>query len=92
MSEATEGDYGSDIDLDEELQGILQRAESGFVGSQNIQLEQSVVVEGMIDMEDMDVIMAEPKLSPSQEFRKKGWLSVSDLVGGIWCEVQVGRT
>lgn len=29
-----------------------------------------------------------PLLSPFEQFRRKGWLSVSDLVGTVWCEVQ----
>lgn len=42
-----------------------------------------------MDIEDL-VLDPIPALSPFEQFRKKGWLSVSDLVGTVWCEVQVG--
>ena len=41
----------------------------------------------LADIEDSDTQMI--PLSPFAAFRKKGWLSVSDLVGMVWCEVQV---
>lgn len=37
--------------------------------------------ERVVDIEDV--------VPPFEQFRKKGWLSVSDLVGTVWCEVQV---
>jgi hypothetical protein len=41
-----------------------------------------------VDIEDLPLgMMARP--SPFEQFRRKGFLSVSDLVGTIWCEVQV---
>jgi exonuclease V len=50
----------------------------------NEELEQALQqAEQVVDIEDM--------LSPFKQFRKKGWLSVSDLVGTVWCEVQVSR-
>lgn len=73
MSE--EDDYGSDIQLDDELEGILATVEASAG---------RVVSPGPQDIEEIV-----PRLSPIEEFRKKGWLSVSDLVGTIWCEVQV---
>lgn len=74
---ATEGEdnFGSDIELDDELEGVLTAVESqGHVSLQDV----------VTDIEDMI-----PRVSPFLEFRKKGWLSVSDLVGLLWCEVQV---
>lgn len=62
-------DYGTDIELDEELEAVLTHAES------------------IAPMDIEDVV----RLSPYEEFRRKGWLSVSDLVGTVWCEVQVGQ-
>lgn len=37
----------------------------------------------LVDIEDT------PVLSPFERFRQHGKLSVSDLVGTVWCEVQV---
>ena len=57
------------------LEGVLTAVESqGHVSLQDV----------VTDIEDMI-----PRVSPFLEFRKKGWLSVSDLVGLLWCEVQV---
>ena len=72
-----DADFGMDIELYDELETLLVNVES-----------QSIVVSdvGAVDMED---IASPARLSPLEEFRKKGWLSVSDLVGTIWCEVQV---
>lgn len=69
--------FGSDIELDEELETILHQAESQVV-------TRNETTSNVKDIED-----AVPRLSPFLEFRKKGWLSVSDLVGTVWCEVQV---
>jgi len=72
-----EEDFGSDIELDEELEGILVTAETQ--GTHRVSL-----LDISKDIEDLV-----PRSSPFSEFRRKGWLSVSDLVGLIWCEVQV---
>ena len=66
-------DYGTDIELDDELEGILVQAET----STDTPIE--------VDIEDI------VRASPYEEFRRKGWLSVSDLVGTVWCEVQVSH-
>lgn len=51
----------------------------------NEELEQALqqAEQTIADIEDL--------VSPFEQFRKKGWLSVSDLVGTVWCEVQVCR-
>jgi exonuclease V len=68
-------EFGSDIQLDEELEGILANVES------------SQAVTDKKAPQDIEEVV--PRLAPIHEFRKKGWLSVSDLVGTVWCEVQV---
>ena len=68
-------EYGSDIQLDDELEGILATVEAGRPA------------DAIAATQDIEEIV--PRLAPIQEFRKKGWLSVSDLVGTVWCEVQV---
>lgn len=40
---------------------------------------------GVRDIEEAAAALA---LSPFEEFRRRNWLSVSDLVGTVWCEVQ----
>lgn len=40
------------------------------------------------DIEDLGPGIPAPGLAPFDEFRRKGFLSVSDLVGTVWCEVQ----
>jgi exonuclease V len=72
-----EDDYGSDIELDEELEGILVSVETEGVSHPRS--------DG--NVEDIEDLV--PRVSPFLEFRRKGWLSVSDLVGLLWCEVQV---
>ncbi len=42
-----------------------------------------------VDIEDLVLDESPITHSPFEQFRKKGWLSVSDLVGTVWCEVQV---
>lgn len=42
----------------------------------------------VMDIEDLPMVIE--SRSPFEMFRKKGFLSVSDLVGTVWCEVQVG--
>ena len=84
-------DFGADVTLDDDLEAILLAAESQgptvptqAVG-ETVQLgtPESVDVNVNADIEDLIT------LSPFEQFRKKGWLSVSDLVGTVWCEVQV---
>ena len=78
-----EYDFGSDIEIDDELEAILDQAESQAApGHANTGTSEPTTE---ADLEDIV-----PRLSPFLEFRKKGWLSVSDLVGTVWCEVQVG--
>lgn len=72
-----EDDYGSEIELDAELEGILAKAEAK--------------VPARAELADIEDIILPERLSPFQQFRRKGWLSVSDLVGTIWCEVQVSN-
>lgn len=85
-------EFGEDIALDEDLETVLLAAESQVLttsaGSTDVTNETEKPVAhsasgGDVDMEDLF-----PR-SPFLEFRKKGWLSVSDLVGTVWCEVQV---
>ncbi|WWC58860.1 uncharacterized protein I303_101405 [Kwoniella dejecticola CBS 10117] len=40
------------------------------------------------DIEDLPLELAMDRLSPFAQFRRKGYLSVSDLVGPVWCETQ----
>jgi exonuclease V len=54
-------------------------------------MEVVVEVDQVLDMEDVTMELSTIRLSPFEEFRRKGWLSVSDLVGTIWCEVQVRK-
>lgn len=43
------------------------------------------------DQEDIeDISNMIQRVAPFYAFRKKGFFSVSDLVGPLWCEVQVG--
>lgn len=72
-----EEDFGSDLELDEELENILV----------NVETEATAV--GLMKRSTTDIEEIVPRISPFLEFRRKGWLSVSDLVGLIWCEVQV---
>jgi exonuclease V len=71
----SEDEFGSDIEFTQELEDVLQAAET--------QPPAGPVSVSMVDIEDL------VRLSPMEEFRKKGYLSVSDLVGTVWCEVQV---
>jgi exonuclease V len=73
----SDDDFGSDIQLDDELEGILATVEARHS------------TPGTPAAQDIEELV--PRPAPIQEFRKKGWLSVSDLVGTVWCEVQVSR-
>lgn len=57
---------------DSSLEEALRTAEAGATA-------------GITDIEDAAAALA---LSPFDEFRSRNWLSVSDLVGTVWCEVQ----
>jgi exonuclease V len=74
----SEDEFGSDIEFTQELEDVLQAAET--------QPPVAPVSVSMIDIEEIEDLV---RLSPMEEFRKKGYLSVSDLVGTVWCEVQV---
>jgi exonuclease V len=77
----SEDEFGSDIEFTQELEDVLQAAETQ--PDQTTVAPISVPVIGIEEIEDL------VRLSPMEEFRKKGYLSVSDLVGTVWCEVQV---
>jgi len=76
-----EFDFGSDIEFTQELEDVLQAAETQPAG-----ISADSMAVSMVDVEDIEDLV---RLSPMDEFRKKGYLSVSDLVGTVWCEVQV---
>ena len=93
-SEQTEDEFGSDIELDDELQSFLIKTESQGPSGQAIPpgplTEALGPGSGAEDLSiDVEDIAVDP-VSPFEQFRSKGWLSVSDLVGTVWCEVQVG--
>ena len=95
-------DYGTDIELDEELEGLLFNAESQVLSAAHVgitsQLAEATPATDQTNLDDRDNVMdiediveAGPSnTSPFEEFRPKGRLSVTDLVGLVWCEVQVG--
>jgi len=72
----SEDEFGSDIEFTQELEDVLQAAET----------QPPAGPVSMIDIEEIEDLV---RLTPMEEFRKKGYLSVSDLVGTVWCEVQV---
>lgn len=71
-------DYGSEVVYDSALEETLRTVEQGGGESRDASVSAAVVP----DIEDV------VGLSPMDEFRKRGFLSVSDLVGTVWCEVQ----
>lgn len=76
----SDDEFGSDIEFNQELEDVLSAVESQpqpWPAGQSVQQAP--------DIEDL------VRLSPMEEFRKKGYLSVSDLVGTVWCEVQVSQ-
>lgn len=73
----SEDEFGSDIEFTQELEDVLQAAETQPVAAPTAP---------MVDIEEIEDLVRQ---SPMEEFRKKGYLSVSDLVGTVWCEVQV---
>jgi exonuclease V len=75
----SDDEFGSDIEFTQELEDVLCAAET-----QTGHVEK--VSESVPDIEEIEDLIRQ---SPMEEFRKKGYLSVSDLVGTVWCEVQV---
>jgi exonuclease V len=86
---ALSGDeYGTDIEYDVELETLVQAVESqdgAAARAEGVNTTPAVAPDQFMDIEDVAVTL----VSPFERFRKKGWLSVSDLVGTVWCEVQV---
>ena len=74
----SDDEFGSDFEFTQELEDVLAAAET--------QPENAQVSEPIPDIEEIEDLIRQ---SPMEEFRKKGYLSVSDLVGTVWCEVQV---
>ncbi len=82
-------EYDLDFDYNEEFEKAIQAVES--TSQPQIVLTQVKQPADVTDIEDLGMEPAvETQLSPFSEFRRKGFLSVSDLVGTVWCEVQVG--
>nr|XP_019049532.1 hypothetical protein I302_03321 [Kwoniella bestiolae CBS 10118]OCF28462.1 hypothetical protein I302_03321 [Kwoniella bestiolae CBS 10118] len=71
-----------DIPYDDELERTLRAAES----QSQVHIPQDHPSD-VCDIEDLPLGIEEA-ISPFQQFRKKGYLSVSDLVGPVWCETQ----
>lgn len=74
--------YGTDIEYTQELQDVLHAAESQPFIELSRDATPAPVRDDVMDIEDL----VQP--SPFEEF-KNGYLSVTDLVGTVWCEVQV---
>lgn len=72
----SDDDFGSEIEYDAALEETLQAVESGKVVPAS-------EPEPVTDIEDLGA-----GLSPFEQFRKRGSLSVTDLVVTLWCEVQ----
>lgn len=87
-----EEDIYDDFEYNEELESILVAAESQLPGppplSQPIIVD-AQAIEGNAQAPEPMYIEEAPILSPFERFRRHGYLSVSDLVGTVWCEVQV---
>jgi exonuclease V len=75
--------YGTDIEFTQELQDVLHEAESHTTIALTRESVSPALTHGddVMDIEDL----VQP--SPFEEF-KNGYLSVTDLVGTVWCEVQ----
>ena len=95
LTQAGDEDFGSDIELDADLEAVLAEAEfqrpapiENAETSDTAASEHAGLAQDVMDIED---VASQPMevLSPFQMFRGKGRLSVSDLVGTVWCEVQV---
>lgn len=76
----SDDEFGSDFEFTQELEDVLTAAET--------QPDKVHVSEPIPDIAEIEDLIRQ---SPMEEFRKKGYLSVSDLVGTVWCEVQVRR-
>jgi hypothetical protein len=87
---SSDEEYEDVLTYDPELEGVLQAAESRAEASRAVESSsrsphQGKSAEAPLDMEDLSMVFG----SRFEQFRRKGWLSVSDLVGTVWCEVQV---
>lgn len=89
----SDDDFGSDIALDDELELALKAAETQ---DRPVHPETAADLDpgraastAAVEIEDLVLAESPVTQSPFEQFRKKGWLSVSDLVGTVWCEVQV---
>ncbi|ORX37445.1 exonuclease V [Kockovaella imperatae] len=99
LAQLPEDDYGTDIELDEELERVLYRAESQVLQlppptlsdpflvppTLAVERDEEIDVADIVDLED---VTGSLQSSPFELFRPKGRLSVSDLVGLVWCEMQ----
>jgi hypothetical protein len=77
----SDNEFGSDIEFTQELEDVLSAAETQTGHAEKV--SESIPIPDIEEIEDLI------RQSPMEEFRKKGYLSVSDLVGTVWCEVQV---
>ena len=89
----SDDEYGTDIELTEELDNVLQAAESQVAIPISIDLDLDLDAKhdrSKSQTPEIDVMDIEDLVQPSpfEEF-KNGYLSVTDLVGTVWCEVQV---
>lgn len=72
----SDDEFGSEFQYDAALEETLQAVEQN-------RPETTAEPKDVPDIEDLGL-----GLSPFNEFRKWGSLSVTDLVGTLWCEVQ----
>ncbi|RXK39737.1 hypothetical protein M231_02930 [Tremella mesenterica] len=68
----------------ESLAGLLHLDTSRHGSCDSSSVPPAPLTHSTVDIEDIHSVM----LSPFSMFRKKRFLSVSDLVGTVWCEVQ----
>ena len=87
-STRTVSDFGPDVQLTEELNSAIFAAESQPIQSQLGSSIQDRLALASIETVDIEGIVPDER-SLFERFRKRGFLSVSDLVGTVWCEVQV---
>jgi exonuclease V len=91
-------EFGDDFEYDDEFEAILNAAESQttvlpartsrqceVTDQLETPVEPDLGTEGVDSMDIEDISIP----SPLESFRRHGYLSVSDLVGTVWCEVQV---
>lgn len=81
----SDDEYGTDIDLTEELQNVLLAVESQRPADDKAEAPPEQLSVSEVEVMDIEDIV---QPSPFEEF-KNGYLSVTDLVGTVWCEVQV---